>query len=45
MSVVLETYTHVSDEDAKRANEAMNKKYASMLPDGLISEPTTANNP
>ena len=45
MSVVLETYTHVPDEDAKRANEEMNKKYASMLPDGLISEHTTANNP
>lgn len=32
VSVVLETYTHVPDADAKRANEAMNHMYKNMLP-------------
>lgn len=32
VSVVLETYTHVPDADAKRANEEVNRVYAKMLP-------------
>jgi integrase len=40
VSVVLETYTHVPDADAKRANEEMNRVYANMLPDVLDSDNT-----
>lgn len=38
VSVVLETYTHVPDADAKRANEEMNRVYANMLPDVFETE-------
>lgn len=38
VAVVLETYIHVPDEDAKRANEEMNHMYKNMLSDVFNTE-------